>query len=63
VVQHRKMDDQLLTHVGGERFTTPGIRGELTYEFLRDSQGRVTGYTLRGARFRGVRFQRGGAAI
>ena len=57
LVRHRKMDEQLLTHVEGDRFVTPGVRGQLTYEFTR-AAGRVNGYTLRGARFRGVRFER-----
>ncbi len=58
VVKHRKMDDQLLTHVEGNRFVTPGVRGELTYEFIRDASNQVIGYKLRGARFRDVRFER-----
>ncbi len=58
MVKHRKMDDQLLTHVEGNRFVTPGVRGELTYEFIRDASNQVIGYKLRGARFRDVRFER-----
>ena len=58
VLSHRKMDDQILTAVATDRFTTAGVRGQLTFEFARDANRRVTGYTLRGARFRGVRFDR-----
>jgi hypothetical protein len=51
LVRHRKMPEQLLAPAGEDRFTTPGVRGELTYTFLRDAGGRVTGYHLAGPRF------------
>lgn len=58
VVRHVKLPDQVLTHAGEDRYTAPGIRGELTYSFARDRQGSVVGYSLAGSRFRGVRFDR-----
>lgn len=61
VVRHEKMADQVLAPAGEDRFTTPGIRGELTYRFLREDTGRVIGYSLAGARFRGVQFARVGS--
>lgn len=39
-------------------FTADGIRGRQTYRFLRDAGGHVTGFTVAGARFNGVRFYR-----
>ena len=60
VWRHRRHGETPLSHVAGDRFVAEGVRGQLTFEFVRDSRGRVTGYTLAGARFRNIQFEREG---
>jgi CubicO group peptidase (beta-lactamase class C family) len=55
----RRHGRAILEPVGQDLFQTMGVRGTLTFRFQRDASGRVTGFTLDGARFRGIEFQRG----
>jgi len=54
----RRHGTAVLTPVGKDTFQTMGVRGTLTFHFQRDQEGRVSGFTLDGARFRNVEFHR-----
>ncbi|MSR03958.1 MAG: class A beta-lactamase-related serine hydrolase [Gemmatimonadetes bacterium] len=59
----RRHGEAILRPVGRDRFRTMGVRGMLTFRFQRDRAGRVSGFALDGARFRGVEFQRDSASV
>lgn len=54
----RRHGQAVLRPVGPDVFQTMGVRGMLTFRFQRGRGGRVQGFTLDGARFRGVEFER-----
>lgn len=54
----RRHGKSTLEPVGRDVFETMGVRGTLTFRFTRDASGEVAGFTLDGARFRGIEFER-----
>jgi len=62
VLTHRIHGQTELAPDQNDTFTLDGIRGTQTLHFARDSDGSVEGFSLDGARFRGVDFQRVGDA-